>query len=307
MATTLFAVHKTLLSSVLFLGNTLLWCLPIYLFAILKFLIPQKHVRRFCSRIMVYFAEAWISINALNLKLTQNIRWEIRGLSHLRKNGTYLICSNHQSWVDIIVLQTVLNRRIPFLRFFLKQELLYVPFLGLAWWALDFPFMKRHSREYLEKHPHKRGDDIAATKRACERLRGVPVSILNFLEGTRFTEAKHREQNSPFQNLLKPKAGGLSFVLEAMGDQFDSLLDVTIVYPKGAVTFFEMLSGKLEQVIVDIRRLEIPKNFLNSNFQNDEDARLQLQEWIKDIWTNKDLLINELNGSTKITKPSLTY
>ncbi len=67
----------------------------------------------------------------------------MQGVDSLHQRGWYLVSSNHQSWVDILVLQRIFHGRIPFLKFFLKQELIWVPVIGLAWWALDFPFMKR--------------------------------------------------------------------------------------------------------------------------------------------------------------------
>ena len=72
------------------------------------------------------------------------------GGADLRVDGHYLVLANHQSWVDIPVLQRVFNRRIPLLRFFLKRQLFWVPVLGLAWWALDFPFMRRSTRAEIK-------------------------------------------------------------------------------------------------------------------------------------------------------------
>jgi hypothetical protein len=28
--------------------------------------------------------------------------------------------------------------------------------MGPAWWALDFPFLRRHNAEYLKKHPEQK-------------------------------------------------------------------------------------------------------------------------------------------------------
>ena len=118
----------------------------------------------------------------------------------LARHEWYLMTSNHQSWADILVLQKVTNRRVPSLKFFLKQELIWVPLLGLAWWALDFPFMKRYSRAQLEKRPELKGKDMETTRKACEKYAHYPVSVMNFFEGTRFTEEKHRQQNSPYRH-----------------------------------------------------------------------------------------------------------
>ena len=105
----------------------------------------------------------WIGVNSAMIRLfTRGHDWRIDGVEHLRRDGRYLVLANHQSWVDIVVLQDVFNRRIPFLKFFLKQQLIWVPVLGLAWWALDFPFMRRYTREELERHPEWRGRDVEA-------------------------------------------------------------------------------------------------------------------------------------------------
>lgn len=231
------------------------------------------------------------------MALTQKIKWDIRLPEGLKYNESYLICANHQSWVDIVVLQHALNRKIPFLRFFLKQELLYVPVLGGAWWALDYPFMKRYSKEYLEKHPEKRGQDLATTIKATEKFRHSKVSVLNFLEGTRFTIAKHEKQKSPFKHLLLPKAGGFAFVLEAMKGKFHSVLDVTLVYPKGTVSLWQALSGQLHEVIVHVREIEIPQDLMNGNYLDDAQFREKFQNWIRDLWLEKDKLISQILAS----------
>jgi len=136
------------------------------------------------------------------------------------------------------------------LKFFLKQQLLYVPGIGLALWARDFPFMRRHSNAYLRAHPEKRHEDLQAARTACRKFAVVPTSVMNFAEGTRFTPQKHRAQHSPYRHLLKPKTGALALALNVLGDKFHSFLDVTIVYPGGAPTFWQFLCGEVPGVVV---------------------------------------------------------
>jgi 1-acyl-sn-glycerol-3-phosphate acyltransferase len=205
-----------------------------------------------------------------------------------------MVNCNHQSWVDILVLQRLLNRRIPMLKFFLKQQLIWVPVIGLAWWALDFPFMRRHSHAYLKRHPEKRFEDIETTRRACEKFALVPTSVMNFAEGTRFTKAKHKAQQSPYRHLLKPKAGALALALGALGDRFDSLLDVTIVYPEGAPTFWHFLRGDLRRVIVRARSVPIPAGFRQGDYTRDSAYRMAFQAWLQAIWQEKDAQIDVL-------------
>ncbi len=224
----------------IFAVNTAFWCALIYIVAVFKLLIPITAARRFCTDIMVKFGEVWIDGNDALMWLLHDMEWDVKGIEGINADASYVVWSNHQSWVDITMLQHVFNRRIPFMRFFLKQELLYVPLLGLAWWALDFPFMRRYSKSYLEKHPEMRGKDLDTTRKACEKFRGTRISVLNFLEGTRFTPEKHSVQQSPYRNLLKPKTGGIAFVIDAMGPQFKNLLDVTVYYPDGAKSMWDL-------------------------------------------------------------------
>lgn len=278
----------------LFVGNTVLWSLPLYFLALCKVLLPFRGWRRAWTRAITVIAETWTTFNNWGLSLTQRIHWDVRGVEGLDRKGWYLVSCNHRSWVDIVVLQRIFNRRIPFPKFFLKRSLAWVPLLGGAWWALDYPFMRRYSRSYLERHPEKRGKDLETTRKACERFAGMPVTILNFLEGTRFTRTKHALQKSPYRHLLRPKAGGLAFVLAAMGNRMRHLLDVTIVYPKESPTLWDLLSGKLRKVIVHVDRVEIPEEFSRGDYIEDPLMRERFQKWVRELWSRKDALMERL-------------
>jgi 1-acyl-sn-glycerol-3-phosphate acyltransferase len=276
--------------------STIAHTTPLLLVALLKWLLPIPSFRRACAGVLVRLAESWIAFNSGLVALFTRTSFEVRGLQGLRPDGHYLVLSNHRSWVDIVVLQKVLNRRMPFLRFFLKSQLIWVPFLGLAWWALDFPFMKRYSRKVLSRRPDLAGKDVIATRRACEKFRGIPVSIMNFVEGTRFTPEKHARQNSPYRELLKPKAGGVAFVLDAMGSALHSVVDVTIAYAGGTPTMLDLVAGRIPRVTVDVREREIPAELLASDYENDAASRVRFQRWINSIWADKDQLLMQLKG-----------
>jgi 1-acyl-sn-glycerol-3-phosphate acyltransferase len=278
---------RGILSLMLYVVNTVFWTVPLFVVAFLKFIIPIKAWRRFCSTVLIAMAENWISVNNFNLRLTKRIRWDVSGTDGLDRNEWYLVLSNHQSWVDILVLQKIFNRKIPFLKFFIKKELIWVPFLGLAWWALDFPFMKRYSAEFLKKRPWLKGKDLETTRKACEKFKLMPVSIMNFVEGTRFAIEKHKKQQSPHKNLLRPKAGGTAFVFQAMGEQLHRILDVTIVYPDGIKSFWYFLCGRVNAINVRVRSLPIDKDLLGDYF-NDAEFRERFQGWLNCLWLEKD-------------------
>jgi 1-acyl-sn-glycerol-3-phosphate acyltransferase len=212
----------------------------------------------------------------------------VEGTEALRRGDWYMVLCNHQSWADIFVLQQVLSRRVPLLKFFLKQQLFYVPVIGLAWWALDFPFMRRHGKSVLEKRPELRLQDLEAAQRACERFTLVPTSVMNFPEGTRLTAAKQKTQSGPYRHLLRPKAGALAMSLHAMGEKFRSMLDVTIVYPDGVPTFWEFLCGRSPRVVVRVREQPIPADLCLGDYGEDRAFRIRFHRWLEDLWQAKD-------------------
>jgi 1-acyl-sn-glycerol-3-phosphate acyltransferase len=283
-----------MLASLLTIWNTIFWCLLLYPFVVMKVLVPFPKFRLWCTQQMVAIAEKWIDGNDRTIRWTQDICWRVELPPNLSMNKNYLICSNHRSWVDIVALQHVFNHRIPFTRFFLKQELKWIPFLGAAWWALDFPFMKRHSKEYLAKYPEKRDEDLKATQKVMQKYKQSPVSILNFLEGTRLTEDKHRAQKSTYRHLLQPKTGGFAFALSALKDQLHAILDVTIIYPQGQVTLSQLMRGHLKEIVVLVRELPIPSFLTDGNYLDDLQFRTRIQEWVRNLWLVKDQTIDDV-------------
>ncbi len=275
----------------LYFINTVFWFIPIFGLSFLK-VIPIKPWQSFVSHFLDGCASSWIGINNLNQKLLSNTKWHIQGVDKLDPKDWYLVIANHQSWVDILVLQRIFNHKIPFLKFFLKRELIWVPFLGLAWWALDFPFMRRFSKQYLKKNPHMRGKDLKSTQKACRKFRFKPVSIMNFVEGTRLTDYKHKAQESNFKHLLKPKAGGLAFVLSAMQSNLHKMLDVTIYYPDGTPTYWDFVCGKVKQIQVKVRVLSITelreKGIIGNDYFDNPEQREKFQIWLNQLWQEKD-------------------
>ncbi|MBB3273241.1 1-acyl-sn-glycerol-3-phosphate acyltransferase [Pseudomonas sp. OG7] len=283
-----------ILTTTLLLLNTVVLICPLLVFALLKLVLPGRG-RDYASWAVMWVAETWSEIDKAIFALCIPTQWDIRGVENLRKDTSYLAVSNHQTWVDIPALIESLNRRTPFFKFFLKKELIWVPLLGLAWWGLDYPFMKRYSKAFLEKHPELKGKDLEITKAACELFKRQPVTVVNYLEGTRFTEAKRLEQQSLYRYLLKPKAGGVAFVLAALGEQLDALLDVTIVYPGNkAPGFWDLLNGSISRVIIDIQVRELDPALWAGDYENDPEFRQTVQAWVNQLWEEKDQRIEQL-------------
>ena len=209
----------------------------------------------------------------------------------------YLVISNHQSWTDIILLQSYLYGKIPPLKFFTKQQLIWVPGIGLAMYVLGFPYVKRVSKAQIKANPNLRNADRDNIAEACKGFKNHPTSILNFLEGTRRTSAKQLNQSSDYKNLLKPKIGGIEYVIKDMGDYLHKLIDVTIVYPDGTPTFWQFVKGECRSVKFVVSHHEIPKEVL---VDNDIERRSSLSGWIKTIWMQKDQQISEMTKTTNV-------
>ena len=279
---------RLFLLSLLIATSTVLHVLPLLLVALVKVLLPFGPVQRLCNPLLTGMAESWIGFNNWLWDRFTHTRVDLREDAALRMDGHYLVLANHQSWVDILVLQKVFNRRIPLLRFFLKRSLFWVPVLGLAWWALDFPFMGRYTRKQIARNPELGRRDMEATRRACAKFRDIPVSVMNFVEGTRFTPGKHAGQASPYRHLLKPKSGGVAFVLDAMGEGLHAILDVTIAYPAGRPSMIDLMADRVPRVNVRVRQRPIPAELAGGSYQDDRAFRARFQQWMNGLWEQKD-------------------
>ena len=280
--------------------NTIFWFIPIFLLGMVKLLLPIAPLRRSLTRMLMALGENWITVNSVLLRTAGSIDWQARGLDDLRRDGWYLVMVNHQTWVDILVMQYVFNRRIPFLKFFIKQQLIWFPLLGVAWWAMDMPFMKRHSASYLAKHPHMKGKDLETTRRACEKFRDTPTSVINFVEGTRFSENKRIARKSPYQYLLPPRAGGFAIAMTSMGSLFDAILDVTMFYPDGPARFWDMCCGGHVAVVIDVRQRPVDDWLHSGDYENDREFRRRVHRWLGEIWQEKDELLQQMLDESRV-------
>ncbi|HBX4389785.1 TPA: acyltransferase [Klebsiella pneumoniae] len=273
---------------------TIICSVPIIVAGLIKLLVPIPAVWRSISVFCNFMMYCWCEGLALLLHLNPWLKWDVQGLEGLNKKNWYLLISNHHSWADIVVLCVLFRKHIPMNKYFLKQQLAWVPFIGLACWALDMPFMRRYSRSYLIRHPERRGKDVETTRRSCEKFRAHPTTIVNFVEGSRFTEEKKRETRSPYHNLLPPKAAGIAMALNILGSQFDKLLNVTLCYPDNHTRpFYDMLSGRLTRIVVRINLVPIGEE-LHGDYVNDKNFKRGFQRWLNGLWEEKDRQLTDI-------------
>lgn len=289
LAPIIFVIHTTLQ-----ILNLAFWGGLIIILGLVKLLLPSGKVKKAWNSVMHGLMFSFGRISVLLIRLFNNVEINYNVHGNLAKDAWYLIISNHLSYLDIILLIEFATYRIPAPKFFLKKELIWLPFVGLGAWALDMPFMHRYTRAYLEKHPEKKGKDLATTKAYCEKFRTTPTTVINFVEGTRFTTAKHQLKNSPYSHLLQPKAGGVSFTLAAMGELFTNVLDISLLYPENKRhPMMAMLSGRMTKIIIDVNVTPVPELQQQSN-RSESEFRLYFQNWLNELWENKDRRIKNL-------------
>jgi 1-acyl-sn-glycerol-3-phosphate acyltransferase len=287
---------RALVTLLLLFLNLFLFGVPVVMVGIAKFAVhmtaPRSRLRTRIILLSSAIAEQWVAMNTRIFDRMLPTQWEITGIPEdMAADRHYLIISNHVSWVDIFTVIRTFHRKTAFIRFFLKRQLIFFPIVGQACWALEFPFMRRYSADQLRRHPEKRGRDLETTRRACQRYRHIPVAILTFPEGTRFSEEKRVDQDSPYAHLLRPRIGAIAFVLASLGDQLDAMIDVTLAYPGGDVTLWQFLSGKVEKIKVIARRLDVPAEFYTAEITEPGSARDRFKAWIESVWREKDALL----------------
>jgi 1-acyl-sn-glycerol-3-phosphate acyltransferase len=285
------AIFTGSLSFLLLIINTLFWCSFLLTIAVFKLLLPIESWKTLCTKWIIAIGECWIFCNGLWIKLLHKPEWIVSGFDSLNQSEWYLTMANHQSWADIFVLQGITNRKIPMLKFFMKDVLIWVPVIGLAWWALDMPFLKRYTQEQVKKNPSLRGKDVIEMKKSFGRFARYPVSIFSFAEGTRFTEAKHASQNSPYKKLLRPKSGGIGLTLSTM-PYIKKVLDFTIKYDSNDRTFWDFLCGRMSKVKIQVKIIDVPESLVQKNYAEDEKFREELKEWLYCIWEEKNRFLN---------------
>lgn len=281
---------RGILTVLLLILSTAWWGTLVLIGGIFK-LIPNTEFRRRVRLVMAEFADRWVGTNDAIFDRLLTTEWDVSGVEGLRTDAHYLIISNHRSWVDIFALARAFHRHAPFIRFFMKRQLIWMPVVGQACWAMDFPFMRRYTAEYVARNPDKRGKDLETTRIACRRYRRIPVSILNFLEGTRFTKEKHADQESPYRHLLRPRIGGIAFVLASLGEQLDGVIDATVAYPIEDVTVMDLVFNRIPRMTVHARMIDVPPEFFTSAITEPGPARDAFKTWIEQIWREKDELL----------------
>ena len=254
---------------------------------------PFKSLKIKLSKISNTIGEYTVYGLKIIMKIMHRDAMQVFDNNEFDKNQWYMAVSNHQSWADIFILLVAAHKRIPLLKFFMKKELAWIPFVFLANKTLNMPFVNRHSKKQLEKNPNLRFKDYENTLLACKRFLRSPSTIFSYAEGTRNNSTKHKAQNSPYKNLLIPRVGGIATALSAMPN-IDVLVDYSVVYKTNKRGAWAFLKGDMRDVKVSVKKYNIPENLKNKNYSTDEEYRKNFKIWIEGIWEEKDKEIERL-------------
>lgn len=280
----------------------LVFCLPIPIitFGLLRTISPTKRLQKILTHGVEASALIWVSVNHFIFRYLLATKIKIIGAEQVDPKKNYLIIANHQSWLDILMLEEALHRRTGFSRYFIKKNLLHIPLAGWACRVLYYPSMQRMTKSQLIKNPERRGHDIATTRRACQKLKGIYFKLNNFPEGTRFTKQKQAKQHSPYQYLLKPKTGGIAHALNVLQDHLDGILDLTIVFanPPNVAQFF---LGADYAITIVIKKLAITSDLIG-DYEQDNAYRIRIQQFVSSLWQEKEQLIPTLGDYRNINK-----
>ncbi len=279
-------------------SNVIIFGTLVLMLGLIKLVLPFSII----NTILHSVYRGWCNGNRFGLWLgCANIKVNING--DVNSKSWYLLICNHMSWLDIVVLSSI--NALPAPKFFLKDELKYVPFIGSGAWAMGMPFMKRVTKAQLAKNPKLKGLDVERTKQSCRNFRNNPTTIINFVEGTRYTHAKHASQQSPFKHLLKPKAGGIAFALEVLGEQFDAMLNTSVVY-SGSTSHVcrNILKGELDSIYVSIDVVAINQQMLGS-YQHDKAFRSHFQKYVNELWVAKDAQLASIYAQHDLSEPPI--
>ncbi|MBU3843488.1 MAG: 1-acyl-sn-glycerol-3-phosphate acyltransferase [Candidatus Anaerobiospirillum pullicola] len=302
----LFLLNFTLISVV-----TVVLAIPVFTLALVRLLLPFKVVLALVDKVNQAVFYLWVSNNSFLMWLTNRIKWDIQGADIKKIQGSCFIISNHVTWTDIVMLGHIYRGKIPITKFFLKHSLIYIPILGQACYSLGMPFLRRYSRNELLKNPQLKMKDINATRKACLNLLEHPSSLVNFVEGTRYTPQKAAAQKSPYRHLMPPKAASLAIALGLIGEHIDCMLNTTLIYPgkhEGSI-FMQMLCGRLKHVIarVEVIDKETIAKHMVGDYLYDKQFKHAFTMYLRDMWQRKDEQIEALlHGTDTATEASVT-
>ena len=263
-----------------FLMGTLLWINAAQTLSTVLIPIAPQAFRRFNR----WAAGFWWGLCVTISKRVNDVKLVITGDDvPMRENAVVVI--NHQNMPDITFLMDYARskERLGDMKWMVKDPIKYVPGVGWGMLFLDCVFVKRDWAK-----------DRASVLATFARLRDndVPVWLLSFSEGTRFTQAKSdrsreyaREHglHEP-RHTLVPRTKGFVATVVGLRDHVDAVYDLTLGYEEGVPTLWQYIKGFSNRAHLHVRRHPI------HTLPEDEEG---LSDWLTDRFREKDDLLEQ--------------
>ncbi len=255
----------------------------INVFQMLSFVVIRPFSLTAFRKFNSYCAHLWWGWCTSAVQILHGIRLEITG-DDIPRHENAVVILNHQSMADITVLLMYAKAkgRLGDMKWFVKDVLKYVPGVGWGMVFLDCLFIKRNWTDDKNK--------IQAVFQKVIRYK-IPVWVISFLEGTRFTQAKKErsqayaaKQGMPLLNhVLLPRTKGFVSTVQGLGDHAHAVYDMTIGYIGKTPTLSDWIKGHVKVVYLNVRRFpiaDLPKN------------EKELSAWTVERYRQKDLLLD---------------
>ncbi|HTL12244.1 MAG TPA: 1-acyl-sn-glycerol-3-phosphate acyltransferase [Bdellovibrionota bacterium] len=224
----------------------------------------------------------WWGICVWSLEQIYGMRLELEGDTLPYGEDAIVIC-NHQQMSDIPVLMCLAQSkgRLGDMKWVVKQGLKYVPLIGWGMQMLGCLFVKRAWTEDKES--------VMGTFAAFHRER-LPIWLMSFPEGTRITEKKiERSQRFSvkaglpiYSHVLVPRTRGFVAAVEGLRTHVGAVYDLTLQFPEGIPTLWQMFEGRVEHARLKVVRY--PIDTLPA-------GRQELERWLLQRFQEKDALL----------------
>lgn len=195
-------------------------------------------------------------------------------IDNLSKDHSYIIISNHQSYLDTFLIWALSPHNSPTdVIFLLKKELIWLPFYGSYSYLSRYPFIESPSLKAMRKKPELKNKDLTTILESVKTFEGRASLWAIYVEGIL--------NKSNDRHLNKPKTSGLYSLIKALDKPVD-IIDLTIAYPRIGMSFYELItdiSKKGTYFIDTIKFNDIPTE------------KREFIKWLNRRWNKKESLL----------------
>ena len=228
-------------------------------------------------------ANTWWGFCVKSVEMAYGTRVELSGDTVPLKENVVLV-ANHQQMADIthLMFLALSKQRLGDMKWFAKDEIKYVPFLGWAMVLIDSVFVKRDWTR----------DRASIEETFAGFLRyDVPMWLMTFPEGTRSSPKKLAQSQAyarehgrtPLEHVQLPRTKGFVASVAGLRKHLDAVYDVTIGYPNGVPSLWQYARGLSRLAHLHVRRFPI------QDLPEDDEA---LSDWLHDRFAEKDRLLD---------------